>query len=259
MSFENPLIETTQINKNNRIIQALWIGAELSVMEQLAITSFLRNGHEYHLYIYDELPNVPTGTVIKDANEILSAAAIFQYKDHPSYAGFANFFRYKLLLERGGWWVDADVVCLRPFDFPEEYVFSTELNAGRELVNCGAIKISKGSEAMAYAWRACQAKKPDQLVWGETGPGLMAEIVRKYRLDKYQKPYYIFCPISDWHKFLEPYVAAIHPQAYAVHLWNEAWRRANQDKNGRYHQGCIYERLKQMYLDTGPTEERPIE
>ena len=87
----------------NKIIQGLWIGPELSVMEQLSIASFLRNGHEYHLYVYDELSNVPRGTVIKDASEVLPPSQIFQYKQNQSYAGFANFFRYKLLLERGGW------------------------------------------------------------------------------------------------------------------------------------------------------------
>ena len=121
MSFENTSSETSPVDKTDPIIQGLWIGAELSVMEQLSIASFLRNGHEYHLYTYAELANVPAGTVIRDANEILPAAAIFQYKDRPSYAGFSNFFRYKLLLERGGWWVDSDLVCLRPFDFTVEY------------------------------------------------------------------------------------------------------------------------------------------
>ena len=86
-------------------------------MEQLSIASFLQNGHEYHLYVYDAVRNVPARAVIKDANEVLPASRIFQYKDQASYAGFANFFRYKLLLEHGGWWVDTDVICLKAFDF----------------------------------------------------------------------------------------------------------------------------------------------
>jgi len=102
----------------NKIIQGLWIGPELSVMEQLSISSFLLNQHEYHLYVYDEPKNVPLGAVVRDANEILPASRIFQYKHFPTYAGFANFFRYKLLLERGGWWADTDTICLKPFDFP---------------------------------------------------------------------------------------------------------------------------------------------
>lgn len=217
-------------------------------MEKLSLASFLRQGHTYHLYSYNHLADVPTGTVVKDAREILPESAIFQYKDRPSYAGFSNYFRYKLLLERGGWWTDTDVVCLRPFQFAEEQVFSSELNCGREIVASCVLKAPPKSEAMAVAWAICRSKDPAKLVWGETGPRLMSEIVRQHRLEQFQKPYYTFCPISDWHKFIEPYVAAIHPDAYAIHLWNEEWRLADQDKDASYNPDCIYEMLKAVYL-----------
>jgi len=248
MSVESIADQEPQLNSNNRIVQGLWIGSALSVMERLSISSFLKNGHDYHLYTYNDLPNVPAGTVMRDAREILPSSAIFQYKDRPSYAGFANFFRYKLLLERGGWWVDTDVVCLRPFDFPEEHVFSTEIMFARQEVTSGIIKAPAGSEAMARAWRVCQRKNPNKLVWGETGPKLMAEVVRECHLDRYQKPYYIFCPIVDWHKLIEPYVAALPEAAYAVHLWHSLWQLAKQDKEATYHPACIYEQLKAKYL-----------
>src|SRR4051812_6131780 len=92
------------------IIQSLWIGARLSTMERLSIASFLHHGHDYHLFTYGPVEGIPPGTVVQDACEILTESRIFQYRDHASYAGFANFFRYKLLLERGGWWVDTDAV-----------------------------------------------------------------------------------------------------------------------------------------------------
>src|SRR5437016_4032991 len=117
MSPSSVVSKTPGPGESNRIIQGLWIGSELSVMERMSIISFLRNGHEYHLYTYNDLPNVPDRVVVKDANRILPASAIFKYKERPSYAGFANYFRYRLLLEHGGWWADLDVVCLRPFDF----------------------------------------------------------------------------------------------------------------------------------------------
>src|SRR4051794_25599030 len=113
-------------SNDNQVIQGLWIGPALSVMEQMSISSFLANGHEYHLYVYDAVANVPLGTTIKDANELLPASSIFQYKQTPSYAGFANVFRYKLLFERGGWWADVDTISLRPFDFPQPHVFPSE-------------------------------------------------------------------------------------------------------------------------------------
>jgi len=39
---------------------------------------YLANGHQYHLYAYSDLPEIPKGTVSKDANEILPAPHIFQ-------------------------------------------------------------------------------------------------------------------------------------------------------------------------------------
>lgn len=243
------------LNSTNKIIQGLWIGPELSKLEQLSIASFLQNGHEYHLYVYDEPKNVPAGTVIRNAGEILPSSRVFQYREYESYAGFANFFRYKLLLERGGWWVDSDTVCLKQFDFPEEHVFATEVCNELEVINCGAIKTPKGSPAMAYAWDVCQTKKPEELVWGETGPRLMGEAVRKFSLQEYAKPHYTFCPISylAWEEVLDPDAEVVCGSgSYAIHLWNEMWRKAGQDKNERYHEDCFYEQIKGKYLGVQP-------
>ena len=236
----------------NDIIQGLWIGNELSVMEQLSIASFLRNGHEYHLYVYEDVKNIPSGTTIKDGNEILPASRIFQYKQQASYAGFSNFFRYKLVLERGGWWVDTDTICLRPFDFEAEYVFSSEFAMGEEFINSGIFKAPVGSEVMSYAWRVCESKDPERIVWGETGPRLMAAAVREFSLERYVQSPEVFCPIgyADWHRVLEPEVELNLAGSYAIHLWNERWRAAGQDKNATYPAECIYEIWKRTYLQS---------
>ena len=244
----------------NKTIQGLWIGAELSVMEQLSISSFLLNGHDYHLYVYDDVKYIPAGTVVMDAREILPASRIFQYNDRPSYAGFSNFFRYKLLLERGGWWADTDIICLKPFHFPAEYVFSSEINhKGREVVNCGVIKVPPESEVMTYAWKVCQRKNSARLVWGETGPRLMAKAVKKFGLDEYKASHSAFCPIDyeAWCKVLQPgFDVSLDERTYAIHLWNEMWRLAGQDKNAQYHPTCLYEKLKQHYLSGGDSQVR---
>jgi mannosyltransferase OCH1-like enzyme len=235
----------------NEVIQGLWIGPELSVMERLSIGSFLKNGHEYHLYAYDHLANVPPGTLVRDANEILPRSKIFQYKHQASYAGFSNFFRYKLLLERGGWWADTDLVCIKPFDFPDQHVFASEMCDGREVVTSGIIKAPAGSQAMAHAWNICQSKMPEQLMWGETGPKLVAHVVEKYLLQPYVKSYRIFCPLAyqQWRDILKSETdELLFETSYAVHLWNEMWRAAGQNKNASYDPSCLYERLKEKYL-----------
>ena len=186
-----------------------------------------------------------------DASEILPSSRIFQYKGRPSYAGFANFFRYKLLLERGGWWADTDTICLKPFDFPDEYVFSTEINhRGHEVVASCVIKAPARSAVMGYAWDVCQSKDPARLVWGETGPELMAKAVKRSGLDKYIRSHQVFCPIDyeEWRNELQPgFEFLVDDRTYAIHLWNEMWRIANQDKDAQYHQNCLYEKLKRAY------------
>ena len=241
----------TSVAAENRVVQGLWIGADLSKMEQLSITSFLQNGHEYHLYVYDNVLNVPAGTVVKNASDILPRSSIFQYKHTPSYAGFANFFRYKLLLERGGWWTDTDVVCLRSLDFVDEYVFATEIFRHVEVATSCIIKAPAGSDVMAHCWKVCQAKDTASLRWGETGPGLMAEAVREFSLQRYLRPAYIFCPVryQDWNTVLEPAsFDQLNLNCYTLHLWNEKWREAGQDKNDIYPSTCIYEQLKRRYF-----------
>ena len=221
-------------------------------MERLSIASFLANGHSYRLYVYGHVKHVPAGAILEDANAILPASMIFKYKDADSYAGFSNYFRYKLLLERGGWWVDTDVVCLRTFEFEDNYVFGSELNkSGAEVTTSSVIKAPVGTGLMKFAWETCLSKDPQKIKWGETGPRLMQDAVLRFHLENFRKPYITFCPITHprWRSILEPDTKpALASDAYAVHLWNELWRRAGQDKNAPYPPSSLYEQLKQRYL-----------
>jgi hypothetical protein len=231
------------------VIQGLWIGEALSTMEQLSIASFIANAHEYHLYAYEPIASVPDGVVMQDAEEILPRSRAFQYSKHRTWSGFANFFRYKLLLERGGWWADTDLVCLEPFDFDDEFVFSSEFSVGKQMVNIGAIKSPAGSELMSYLWDVCQTKDPAKLVWGETGPALMGQAVEKFGMQRYTKSWKTFCPVGfrEWTTLLDPDAPDVAGST-AVHLWHEMWRAANQDKNAHYHPDSLYERLRRKYL-----------
>src|SRR5262249_17645765 len=141
----------------NDPIQSLWIGAELSNLERISIQSFLDHGHQYHLYAYQDVANVPAGAVLKDAKDIFPASLTFQYSDRKTYAAFSNVFRYRLLLERGGIWADTDVVSLRTLDLADEHVFASEPVQSRDggppkiIVSTCLIKAPIGSPAMALA------------------------------------------------------------------------------------------------------------
>jgi len=232
-------------------MQSLWIGESLSAMEQLCIASFLHHGHAFHLYAYGEVAGAPQGTAILDANEIIPADKIFRYQNG-SFSGFSNFFRFKLLLDRGGWWVDLDMVCLKPFDFLTAYVFSAERDGDACVPNSGAIKAPRGSDFSRYCWEVCQSKDSAQLRWGETGPRLVGEALQELGLQGYLQGPETFCPIRyrSWEQVLDPeFNMQWDRNTRAVHLWQELWRRNRRDKNQRYPPKCLYEQLRSAYLD----------
>lgn len=248
-------------------IQGLWIGEQLSIMEQLSISSFLQNGHSFDLYTYDEVKGVPEGVVLKDAHQIIPSSQIFKYKDYDSYAGFSNLFRYRLLVEKGGYWVDMDVICLKPFQFEPDHVFASELapysapafwKESCNIANC-VIKAPLGSEIMKYCYHESAKRDPLKLKWSETGPALMTAAVQKFELQGCMTPPHTFCPVHwwQWRQLIiasatdtsEKIQAPTSESPSAVHLWNEMWRRNGINKNVPFSQNSLYERLKHRYLN----------
>ena len=49
---------------------------------------------------------------------------VFRLKN--TFLPFSDIFRYKMLYENGGYWVDLDMICLKKLNFKEPFVFSSE-------------------------------------------------------------------------------------------------------------------------------------
>ena len=218
------------------IVQSVWIGSALPPLQQLSIRSFLAEGHEYHLYTYDNVAEVPDGATICDGSEILPRDAIFCYQHgfgQGSYSAFSNLFRYKLIFERGGWWVDTDVVCLRMFQFDDSFVFATE-NDDDGTVNCAtcAFKCPAGASVLEYCIDVVLSRNKDTLRWGEIGPQLFSAAVRRYGLTAHCTPVEIFNPVDfvDFSSLVAPgFDMTRLAQSYAVHFWNQMWKSRNMD------------------------------
>lgn len=224
----------------------------MSTMERLSISSFLANGHEYHLYTYDKALDVPLGTVLKDAAEILPASWIFR-DSRGGFTSFSEFFRYKLLLDRGGWWVDTDLVCVRPLAPESEFVLTLEPDM---TIATAVIRAPAGSDLMRSAWNECLRLDRRNVNWGDSGPAMFARVVAEAgMLESALEPVF-FYPLdwSEWAKALDPaFITALDPRTRTVHLWNSMWDLAGRDKSAKYPDGCLYEELKRRYL--GPHSE----
>ncbi len=111
-------------------MNSYWGDGPLTQLERICLSSFVQNGARYNLYAYDEPSGVPEGITVRDASEILPEERVFRYPagtlNEGSLSGFSNLFRYTLLQHNGGWWVDTDVCCLRPFEADRDELYLRE-------------------------------------------------------------------------------------------------------------------------------------
>lgn len=258
----------------DNVIQGLWIGDQLSIIEQLCIKSFQKNGHEFCLYTYEDVRGVPEGTTLVDANSILPAKDMFIL--HGSIAEFADYFRWKLLYDKGGYWVDMDMVCLQPFDLKDEIVIGNE---DMFTSSIGVLKFPKHhilTEFMAlhcadinafYPWdrKLIKLKKSikkilgnnskSSFAWGEIGgPLALGKALDHFALKHVVKPYTFFYPIHHAHwkyifddTFEGDYT--LFKNSLGIHLWNEMLRRDGIDKNAKFYtEKSLFNHLLTTYL-----------
>ena len=229
----------------NRIVRSLWIG-DLSPLEWVCMQSFVRCGHEFQLFMYQPTDKVPAGVVVRDAHEILPAGRVFQNrlgKGKGSFAGFSDLFRYHMLRQLGGWWVDMDVFCLAPFDFSAPFVLGAELD---KPVATGVLKTPAGSELMQKVCRKAEAVDPSRVLWNELCDCL-TQSVSELGLLRHVLPVETFSPIV-WNQ-IPDYVRGRRQfvpegQTLAVHLYHEMWRRHKLDKWACHGPNSVLEILK---------------
>lgn len=256
------------------VIQSLWVGNKLSILEQLSIASFVRNGHEYHLYTYNDLLDVPEGAQLKDANEIIPEKNVFTCFNG-SYAIFSDWFRWELLYKKGNFWVDTDVICLKPFQFDSNIIFGLE---SEHLAGTGVLGFPPNHELCRLLADVCnnpnmflpydswktKKKKLKRIIlgkgrsyidWGEAGgPTGFTEALKYFKLLALAKPFTYFYPIhsSNWRAVFDETLAddiKLFSNTYAIHLWNEMIRRSKGfDKNATFPKRSLIEQLKRKYL-----------
>lgn len=245
------------MHPSNRVIQSLWVG-ELTDMERLCIKSFLANGHEFHLYAYETLKDVPEGTTLRNAADILPKSRI---KDFQHMQQFADYFRYILLRDNGGWWVDMDTVCLRPFDFDAEYVFARAPGGATVVVYNGFIKVPANSGIMTHCAEAVGRMAQyslDVASFQALGPNLLTNALYMHGLTNFVLPGDTFDPVHWYNagKIVDPSAQWDLSKSYSVHLFHAVWNNGPQahvhqvkmNTDTEYPDACLYEKLKRRYM-----------
>ncbi len=237
------------------VVQSLWIGPRLPLRQVLSIRSFLQNGHEYHLYAYDPIEGVPAGVTVRDAGAVIPREAIFCYQNgfgKGSYSAFSNVFRYQLIFNQGGWWVDTDVVCLRPFDFEADYVFALEYEQDFTAWTASCVfKSPAQSDLLKHCLDVCKAKDKMKVEWGEIGPHLLDQSVKQFGLARYALSPRVFNPVNwfEVEQLVSPdFDLSRLNDSYAVHLWDHMWTHVDLETADSGSPGSLYGRLKGRYM-----------
>lgn len=234
-------------------VNSFWDG-ELTLLETVCINSFLQHGVAYNLYVYDKPQNLPTGVTLRDAAAILPREKVFRYTagefNLGSIAGFTNLFRYTVIYQLGGWWIDTDVCLLKQFDFAETEVYFEESSTTESFyVSTSCFKAPPGSAIMQECLRRFAEKDVSQVVHGETGPRLLtAAILALDRRELVRGNQQVMpVPWWDWQRLL--YDESLALDGYdAVHFWNAMIAAEKIDKNSQFPPNAPFERLKRAYI-----------
>jgi hypothetical protein len=251
-----------------------WHGAPLSRVERLSLASFVHHGHPVHLYAYEPLADVPDGVTLRDASEILSRDLIFRHRRTGSIAPFADWFRYRLLFERGGIWADTDVVCLKPFDYTQPRVFGWQ---DEELINNAVIGLPAGDPLASWMAASCEypnrwlpydgfgmrmrklqrrflrGNRRGDIRWGESGPIGLTLALQHFGYAAGALPAWHFYPVphENFRALFESPGSGSEVrlgESYAVHLWNNLIERDAGSKSASFPPESPFERLWARYM-----------
>lgn len=129
------------------MIAGLWVGSDLSWLEQVVIQSYLDRGHPFTLYTVGDIGGVPSGVDVRNADEIYGPPPFdISDNDRLRVAVYSDIFRLHLMSKTDFIWSDLDAYCVRSFEGLGDHVFG--LNQ-KGIVPTGIMKVPADSETLA--------------------------------------------------------------------------------------------------------------
>ncbi|MBQ1203671.1 MAG: glycosyltransferase family 2 protein [Loktanella sp.] len=234
-------------------IASLWIGGDLSFIEQVCLRSFAAHGHRTILYTYDKVSNCPPGVEQMDANLIFPSTDFIRHEISGSPAIHADAFRYRMIAVQNVIWVDADILCMQPWNFKDQWVFGWEKTG--KLVCNAVLGLPRFSRTLERLNRFCEDEYPippwaddeerrtleaaatagnpvhvSALKWGVWGPSALTHFLNETGEIEHVQPQMAFYQISfkerrDLLQRGRIVEGKIDSGCYGVHLWNRRLSR----------------------------------
>lgn len=239
-AYDEPKLPQLDFDAPPAAIHCFWSGAQPNAIAQLALRSFVHQGHAVHLFTYDApqtlQQHVPPGVTVRCAADVLPRAIYDECLARAEVRYFSDIFRYAALYQFGGWWVDADVVLVRPLPAVDRYFFCGQwsgVESGHLLVG-DVLHAPKGSTHMLSLYRMSLASlrsESGDRAFGAVGPKLLTNYVL---MGSGELKRHVFSPTLfnaiDWSEidlFVKPdrdaWELVADPRVIGLHLWNKMW------------------------------------
>jgi hypothetical protein len=212
-------------------IRTFWHGEAINPYQLMCLKSFAAAGHRIEVYSYGRDLNVPDWIHVEDAAAVISRERILKpLNEEGALAIHANLFRYVLLHSRGGWWIDPDVMLLKP-DLPAgDVVFASADVFAR--IPTGILKFPAGHGLLTEALAETERLSGSFEGWEESGSALLTALAARHGLNGKIRQSASLGPVSwfDVADLFNPDRAEKLNRKcndfHFAHLHDDVWRRA---------------------------------
>lgn len=256
-------------------IGTLWIGPELSWMEQLCLQSFLDHGHDVVLYTYGDVKGVPKGVKIADADDVLPSKKIIRHARTGSPAYHADVFRLHMLKKTDYIWADTDAFCCQPWDIKKGKHFHGWISDNKPMVNNGVLRLPKSSKTLKEMlkftsdeypippWYSAEKQQELQelkdagngvhvslLPWGVWGPDALSWFLKATGEIEHSQPGHVIYPVPFAiagvvlnPNRLNKAEGLIKEDTLSIHFWGRRFRNIAAKYEGMPPKGSYVEKL----------------
>ena len=240
------------------MINFFWHG-DISDIQKLCWNSFLNFHNNINIWCYDEIKDYEK--FCKDANQIIPQDKLF-YSNNPwgdinkkeLITPFADMFRYKLMNDIGGWYVDSDMICLKKFPKINGIYLNSEYNQKYKKILINSVLYSEETNNIFGKIFCDIIKRPHykDTFHGEYG---FEDFLKKYKITNSFEP--IFSNPLQWFEVEKILYDDLefNKKTYMVHLFNVAWKFGLWSKKSvkkirldNYSKNSFYYKIKNKYL-----------
>jgi len=251
------------------VVQSLWIGETFNEVTSLCIESWLKHDYQVDLYI-DKVFKLPKKfKKYKDNNQLqfYYASEIIPYTKGTEILPFSDLFRYKLLYEKGGTWLDTDMFMLRRLP-KDKIIISSEhtilegafKSKLRYKANIGVLRFDKGNMLLDTVIKKIELSK--KVHTGFERMLIFTKLVMRSNLLDVSMPE-LYCPVAWWNakelyyeeqlklKYgVEPWQHhQILSKSTCVHLWNHHTYNKHRINFSKIHEASLFAKLYKLIND----------